>query len=292
MSALSILPPAARVKLTAIEGSAADAEALTLAATSRIDQLEKTLAALSRQANAADGKSATLDVELAATAGELKRMQAVQASRQARRSNDVMIAASIRAWLEALPERTVLEVVPVPAATLQEGENLSAAIERVRRDINSLSRELTAVLQAPEPMDDLRARARQYVTKLAARGRPRIATARGEFAVAWRTRDAGTPGMTPEDAAAFAAWLDPERLAERLVAEVDRLPQAPGAISADERARRSGELETLISKAERAEEALIEAALASGQDVARRPRASPLAILGLRIVNRKEARAA
>jgi hypothetical protein len=85
--------------------------------------------------------------------------------------------------------------------------------------------------------------------------------------VRWRQ-----PGATPQDVMALLAWYDPDAMLERLMGEIG---DAEG-VSAAERERREPALEARILAAERVEEGLIEQS-----DIARRPDASPLAILGV-----------
>jgi hypothetical protein len=60
-----------------------------------------------------------------------------------------------------------------------------------------------------------------------------------------------------------------------------RLEEVAGGITAADRARRIAELERQLFQLEHGEEQLIEAALAAGLEVHRRPHASPYALLGI-----------
>lgn len=69
------------------------------------------------------------------------------------------------------------------------------------------------------------------------------------------------------------------------------MPGEAEALSPAERERRLAEIEDRLLDAERAEEALVEAMIADGRDVARRLDADPRAILGV-AVGRLRAKAA
>jgi hypothetical protein len=60
---------------------------------------------------------------------------------------------------------------------------------------------------------------------------------------------------------------------------IDRLPDA--GVSAAERFKREPQLGARILELERQEETLVEAAIEQGINIARRPAANPLAILGI-----------
>jgi hypothetical protein len=72
-------------------------------------------------------------------------------------------------------------------------------------------------------------------------------------------------------------------MTDRLLAEVDALG-IEGGISQAEREKQTVALRDQLLALERQEEAVIEAATAAGQEVARRPDADPRVVLGLRIV--------
>ncbi len=79
------------------------------------------------------------------------------------------------------------------------------------------------------------------------------------------------------------AWLHRDALIAALDREIDALGVVGGLTDA-KRASRTAELRAAILDIERVEEGVIEAALSEGTVIARRPDASPLAILGIRFV--------
>jgi hypothetical protein len=87
------------------------------------------------------------------------------------------------------------------------------------------------------------------------------------------------PGI-PKLVAGVAAWLEPDRFAQRLEDEIDAMPDAPLALSKTAQAKRLAELSDELDGLERKEEALVASAALAGQDILRRPDASPAAVLG------------
>ena len=83
------------------------------------------------------------------------------------------------------------------------------------------------------------------------------------------------------------AWLHRDAMLAALDREVDALG-IEGGLSDAERGRRTAELRERLSSLERAEEGAIVAAAEAGQDIPRRADASPLAVLGVRIVDARE----
>jgi hypothetical protein len=70
-------------------------------------------------------------------------------------------------------------------------------------------------------------------------------------------------------------------MADALMGEVDAL-NINGGISVADREQQTAELRERLLDLERVEEAIVEAAAEQGQDIPRRPGASPLAVLGVR----------
>ena len=83
------------------------------------------------------------------------------------------------------------------------------------------------------------------------------------------------------------AWLDPEAVTARLLDGLKK--DIAGALTAEERTRRVKELKRKIDRAEREEEAAIEASLAQGFIVHRRIDTNPAAILAVRVVKKVRA---
>lgn len=139
---------------------------------------------------------------------------------------------------------------------------------------------------APQPKAAQKALAKAFVKDLAAKGRPKIQVDnRGQFAATFHDPKADFDwGATPLFIAQALAWLDEEGMVKRLEAEIDLMPDAPLALSKTAQGKRLSELTAELDGLERREEALVASAALAGQDVLRRPDASPSAVLGVKVV--------
>ncbi len=88
--------------------------------------------------------------------------------------------------------------------------------------------------------------------------------------------------MTEAWFAGLLAWLDPERMVERLDAMIDALPDGE-AMTTEDQQKALAELNAEIEALGRQEEALIEGAFAGGVDILRRSGADPACVLGVRV---------
>lgn len=86
----------------------------------------------------------------------------------------------------------------------------------------------------------------------------------------------------PADVLELLAPLLGPQLRAALIAELEaRYAGSPPGLAADERQRRLAELDSEIARLETLEERAIQAASEGGMEVARRPDASPAALLGI-----------
>jgi hypothetical protein len=167
-----------------------------------------------------------------------------------------------------------------PPPTLRSGEDLIAAVDRIRAEIAAAKQELTAMQRAPLPTGEMRERARAFVDELAAVGRPMLRTAAGSFAIDWHPGVHGGP-LAPASVAILAA-VNPDGLYSLIEAEINKVNGS--GLSSRERLGRQQQIEDRILQLERSEELLIEQANENGHDIGRRSAASPLAVLGVKIV--------
>jgi hypothetical protein len=286
MSGLARLPAASRAKLSALERSADDAAALASAALASIKAAEaRTAARLHALETTRDPERASaLRSELEAIEADSARLQEALSERQSRRDADQRLVSRLHQWIDGLPAGATFEMVAPPAGERGDG-GPRAAIERCRREIADLRAELEAVARAPLPVSELKARARAWVDERAARGRPALSVDRGKLAISFRRPDALVRGdaLGATMTADTLAWLHRDALIAALDREIDALGIVGGLTDA-ERASRTGELRAAILDIERMEESVIEAARGEGTVIARRPDASPFAILGIRFV--------
>jgi hypothetical protein len=94
------------------------------------------------------------------------------------------------------------------------------------------------------------------------------------------------------DLAAALAWLDPKAFAQRLMDELDAAPKPALALSNKAKADKLAMIAVNLAALGHEEEALIAQSEIEGPALARRPDASPPAILGVIVSERKAATAA
>ena len=141
---------------------------------------------------------------------------------------------------------------------------------------------------APVSGNETKARIRETIAAAAERAKPMIEAKDGSITIAWPRADVTNPRLAddfaptfgPVDIVGLLAWLDPERLMERLEQEVDA--RFPGdGLSDSERSEKLAELEAELLAAERREEAIIGMAREGGANVSRRAHADPRAVLNV-----------
>lgn len=270
-----VLPAAARTKLIALAGAATDARD----------------AAQSAQVRYADLRQLDYTTMAPEKAGgvetEMSRLLAVRAQQNHRHGQLTALVSTIEHWLQTLPPNAAFDLAkPVTVKRLKD-ETLSQAITRTRDEIAALRQHLQAVKSAPLPKSDLKAEARVYIDGLAQLGRPKISGNGSKLSIAFP--DTGNFGpLTIKAVTQMQAWLHGNLMIEAIEKEIDALPEPKLALSVKEKETRVRELKANLDGIERAEEALIEQAIAAGQDVLRRTDASPLAVLGLKFKNKVE----
>jgi hypothetical protein len=279
MTAGVSLPSGARGKLRALEDSENEVQALVSVTMRRISELSK---ALDLNPNSDD--AANIEQELSRLRGRLGEQQ----TRHHARSN---LNAKIRHWLSTIPADASLADAKPVKAKLKAGENLASAVHGLREQIDALHNERRKVEQAGVPLADAKAAAQAYVDSLTIRGRPRIVAEHERFTV---TFDALVEGAyTPKpDLAAVLAWLDPKALAQRLMDELDAAPKPALALSNKAKADKLTMIAVSVAALEYEEETLISESEIEGPALARRPDASPAAILGVIVTKGKAATAA
>jgi hypothetical protein len=282
------LPPEAKRKLASLDASADDAESLAQSAKAGALAAQRRLPALLNMRDSDPARAAEIDPEIADLEGEMERLRALARARSDVATGFRQTVVRVRAWLATLPPSTVFEAVRSPSRVASAAGR--AGVAEVRREIEKLKGDLADVEVAPLPASELKAAAQALIEEAAERARPIVRTEGGGFRVLWPRATGDDPGETPKDMLGLAAVVFPDALLSVIGAEIDRACAASPieGLTAAERAKRRAELREAILDAERREEALIE----DTPDVARRPDASPLAILGVRSLPPSAARAA
>ncbi|MDO9411979.1 MAG: hypothetical protein Q7T81_05320 [Pseudolabrys sp.] len=276
---MSFLPAEASAKLNAVKGGASDARDASASAQRRLIDLRKSLEY--------EGKTPQ---DAPNIEHEIARLQAVKERQNQRQVEFAALGAQIDRWLQSLSRNVSLVMAKAVIAEPLKNETLAGAISRTRDEITAAQQHLRAVMTAPLPKGDLKAKARAHARELERQGKPIVSIERnGE--VKFEFADPQSFGTSTARTVAILAWLHPEAMAKRLEAEIEALPEPKLALSANEKEKRAGELTAQLDKLERTEEALIEVALSQGLDVIRRSNASPAAVLGV-VVKAKKAEAA
>jgi hypothetical protein len=167
---------------------------------------------------------------------EIDRLLAEEKTLQRQRPIDLGIIESCKAWLAALPPATVLEQVePV----VEDGLSLTA----VRARIKKLQESVAALKRVPIPAPDISQKVQSYVR---GQTRPVIGgIGAGEALSVQR----------PTNLHALMAFLQPQVLIERLLAEIDQIANTPCPLA--EREQRIVDLEEEIDRLQRTEETLV-----------------------------------
>jgi hypothetical protein len=197
---------------------------------------------------------------------EFDRLLAEQKAIHAQRPIETDTIDRCKAWLAALPPTTVLEqVTPV----VEDGLSLSA----VRARIKKLQDSVTALKRVPIPPSDIREKVRTYVEGLT---RPIIdgIGVNQALTVQW-----------PTELHVLMAFLQPDVLVERLMTEIHRIANTPCPRA--EREQRIADLEEGIDRLQRTEEAIV---VATGAP--RQPGCPPWVVLGVKVVEARNIRAA
>jgi hypothetical protein len=153
-----------------------------------------------------------------------------------------------------------------------------AALLAVRREISQLQAELATVKAALPSRYEIEQALDVEIARLAALAKPRIVFQGDGVRVQWPDALAHLGAAPPNSVTAMLAAMFPLELRALFS---DQLKALPDGMSSREKARRLDELERDLLRLERDEEAPVEAAMAAGLEVDRRPTASPYAVLGL-----------
>ena len=247
------LPEAARAKLSDIEAQRCIAEDLLRGCAQRINSLPR-------------------------EAVELRERLVVERDKHAERhrSLSMIVSRCNQFWME-LRGNVALECAPAVEIKLKASETCAAALAATREQIAGVQRELVQVRKAPLCRSSQEEAIRAHLSRLVQR--PRIGfDARGGALVTWVEDMATMDGVL-----GLLAFVLPEQVSAAFAHDLE--PESPGAVSPLEREKRISELSVSLLALERTEEALIERAASEGIELPRRGDASPVAVLGVVVVN-------
>ncbi|MEY9731727.1 hypothetical protein [Bradyrhizobium yuanmingense] len=274
----SKLPKAAQLKILRLEDAEQQAQTLISSTVRRIGELERIIM------NNPDGDNGDAIRE------EIALLRDRRDEHTDRHRSCCDVNAAIRRYLGMLPANAVLSDTKRLRVRPKAGESFADAVDRVRREIANLVSERFQVQQCGLPIEEIRAKARDWISRHAQTARPRIIATHNEFAISFEVYDEKASVPMP-DIAAIMAFLYPERLTKRIEEVIEQMPKPRLALSAEQKAKRLREIKDLLYERETEEEALISSAEEQGQTIDRRPTADPRAILGL-VVDRHSATAA
>ena len=247
------LPEAARAKLSDIEAQRCIAEDLLRGCAQRINSLPR-------------------------EAVELRERLVVERDKHAERhrSLSMIVSRCNQFWME-LRGNVALECAPAVEIKLKASETVVAALAGVREEIATTQRELVQVRKAPLCRSSQEEAIRAHLSRLVQR--PKIGfDARGGALVTWVEDMATMDGVL-----GLLAFVLPEQVSAAFARDLE--PESPAAVSPLEREKRISELSVSLLSLERTEEALIERAASEGIELPRRGDASPVAVLGVVVVN-------
>jgi hypothetical protein len=306
---LSLLPPAAAERLRALRQRAADAHAVTVpfedvrtASMARIDA-ENALRRL--QAHASEGgfglkPDARQVIEaqrlLDRLTAEFQRVKDRSEARSAAFQTSSAALAACEDWLKhGRPGGVVLQDFDGPEPQLLKGEkDLIAAIENRRRRVRELRATKHTIESAPYLSSVCKAKMRDEIEALAARGEPDVSllVERGAN-IEWPDQRVQSEVYAAERALAFAqvpdtlaifAWLHRDAIIKQLTALIDSESDDRAALSDGDRELRLSEVESDILATERTEAALVLAAQSQQLPVEHRADINPVALLGVTLV--------
>src|SRR6516165_6366967 len=247
------LPEAAMAKLSDIEAQRCIAEDLLRGCAQRINSLPR-------------------------EAVELRERLVVERDKHAERHRVLsMLVSRVNQFCVELRGNVALECAPAVEIKLKASETVVAALAATRAQIAGVQRELAAVRKAPLCRSSQEEAIRAHLARLVQR--PKIGfDARGGALVTWVEDMATMDGVL-----GLLAFVLPEQVSAAFAHDLE--PESPGAVSPLEREKRISELSVSLLALERTEEALILRAAGEGIELSRRGDASPVAVLGVVVVN-------
>jgi hypothetical protein len=285
--AIERLPLEAQRKYRSLRAGIEDAEVLMRSAFAREQAVEQKLRALEQSPVGPRDSEAAAErrAEIAALADELDALNGERGRRQSQLNNTTQVLSQLDGAIPPLIEQR-LPLRAVTSAQPEPGTPLDAAILRVRGDIGRIKAELYRLAVATLPAAEVKKQIVEQINKLADEGCPRLDLRNGEVKISWPDftpfSNPGAPLASPPlGASKLLAWLFHDELIAAVTDGID--DHIAGGIGIAERNARKAALQAQLLDLEFEEESLVEAALALGVEVHRRPGADPLALLGLEI---------
>jgi len=234
-----------------------------------------------------------VDRKIEKISGEISHAQAQRADRDGPYRDASALLSAVDDCVNEL--RTPVDEALV---TVKLGANESpiAAVEKRRAAIAKLQTEIRISAAAPYPAADAKRAMREHILHLAALGEPDVApcvqslrapvlphfSVIGNQRTLHETKLGSFPVEKTVDAASLLAWAFKDEIIAKLEAQIDSLTDGDdGALTEMQRSEATAKARAEILRLEREEESIIAAAASQGFAIARRPDASPLAVLGV-----------
>jgi hypothetical protein len=180
--------------------------------------------------------------------------------------------------------------VPLPKFALNRGSSLEEMLEANRVECAALRDQIGLTSNAPLPSADAKRRMREEVEQIAERGRPEVANLlAGSGGVQWPSFQLIADGAgahqysvaaTVPDALALAVWINKDAIIAALDEEIDIHSDDGAALSVEDRAARTRDLEAKLLELQRTGEAIAVKIEQFGR-VARRHCFDPRVLLGI-----------
>jgi hypothetical protein len=238
-----------------------------------------------------DGRVTAERRRLAGLGGEAARLESLYTARAAVFQAAGAVLTNVKTWLAEA--RGGLEDFETPAPTLQKGEDIKSAVDRLRGRVRELKTRLTEIERAPLPRALVRARIRQKVLELAAKGAPSIGSD-GTISAASHRMSVPIIGGTREnpltaiahweqpDMLALVAWLNPEAMIAALTG--NEAADNSGAMTDEARRKALAETAAALLSAERTEAHFVWRGLDEGlPNIEFRPDTDVCAVLNVQV---------
>jgi len=215
-------------------------------------------------------------------------VQRARDSQAKAREADVMyrdLSARLTHFVDGLAYLRVTEYEPPTPRRVRvtSKASLKSQVAEVREQIESIRFEINKAKAAPATRAERTGKAKQYLAELAGESVPTLVVSKDGGPVELYLGQ-GRERLSPELAGirrVIGAAVALVGIDKALAIMMPQQPEAPGALTAEQRKARIADLQDKLLDAERAEEALIEQAAADGQTILRRSNADPRAVLGI-----------
>jgi hypothetical protein len=252
---------------------------------SKLFELDERAAALTAAADAHDRRLADVRNRLngrrvnsrddyVALEQELPRLIEAQPKLRNRATREQQVLSSCKYFLDQLPDGAALEVLEV-----QPSADLATTRARVVR----LIEERKSIINAPPSPQEMSAEVRAWVAMVGEQGSPSRLLTDNSFAPKWGGSAVADPSDRPRSPFAFLCWLNPDAMVARFQQELETRASALSRLTRAERTARLDQIEMTLAQLRYDEEALVIAAIASGEDVTRDAAAPVEAVLQIRL---------